>query len=282
MNRRQFLLTTTTTVALTAHTLQGCTDQANNANQQFITVENEGARLYVETTGKGSPILLLHGGLGHMGWFSDLRSHLASRYQVILVDTRGCGRSTLGNRLSYGQQERDVLAVLNRFNIRQCPIIGFSDGGIVGMRLAARENSPVSRLVTIGSRWRAVHSQGMWSEFESWSRQSLSNGSFKFIVEDYDRLNPDRDFDRLLRLSVAMWKDDSTEGHPGDRVDRIRIPLLITVGDRDSFMSVNHCAELRQRIASSELLVIPGATHPAYRERADIFIPALDRFLTPV
>ncbi len=253
---------------------------AQNSTPSSFFVEHDGARIYVEREGTGTSVLLLHGGLGHMGWFSELRSHLSQKYQVILVDTRGCGRSAMGsNGISYGQQECDVLAILEQIGIQQCKVIGFSDGGIVGMRLAARPSSPVSQLVTIGSRWRATHSQGMWKEFDSWSRASLSAEASRFIVEDYDRLNPDQDFERLLRLSIAMWKDDGIDGHPGERVDNIRVPFLIVVGDRDPFMSVAHCAELRQRVTSSELLVIPNGIHPAYRERPDLFIPALDRFL---
>jgi pimeloyl-ACP methyl ester carboxylesterase len=290
MKRQQFLRTAAMAMGSPLVALgieQINTDQVKTAQRSSLSsrassfwVEHDGARLYVEQEGVGTPVMLLHGGLGHMGWFSELRSHLAQRYQVILVDTRGCGHSAMGVKgISYGQQERDVLAILKKLGIRQCTVIGFSDGGIFGMRLAASLDSPVSQLITIGSRWRAIHGQGMWQEFDRWSRASLSAGAFKFIVEDYDRLNPDRDFDRLLKLSVAMWKEDGNEGHPGNRVDNIRIPLLIAVGDRDPFMSVTHCAELHQRVASSELLVIPNGTHPAYRERPDLFIPALDRFL---
>lgn len=282
MKRRQFLLTTAMATGLLFGT-RGQTHIGAIAHCSTLSsffVDREGARLYVEREGTGTPILLLHGGLGHMGWFSELRSHLSQQHQVVLVDTRGCGRSAMGsNGISYGQQERDVLAILKQIGIRQCIVVGFSDGGIVGMRLAARSNSPVSQLVTIGSRWRATDAQKMWPEFDRLSRASLLAGSSRFIVEDYDRLNPDRDFERLLRLSVAMWKDDGIDGHPGDRVDNIRVPFMIAVGDRDPFMSVAHCAELCQRVSSSELLVIPNATHPAYLERPDLFIPALDRFL---
>ena len=280
MKRRQFLVTTglTFTTFKTGQTHAG--EIAQNSTLSSFFVDHDGARLYVEREGTGTPVLLLHGGLGHMGWFSELRSHLSQQHQVILIDTRGHGRSVMGsNGISYGQQERDVLAILEQIGIEQCAAIGFSDGGIVGMRLATRTNSPISQLVTIGSRWRAIHGQGMWQEFDRWSRDSLSAGAFKFIVEDYDRLNPDQDFERLLRLSIAMWKDDSINGHPGDRVDNIGVPFLIVVGDRDPFIFVAHCAELHQRVASSQLLVIPNGTHPAYRERPDLFIPALDRFL---
>ena len=62
---------------------------AQNSTPSSFFVEHDGARIYVEREGTGTSVLLLHGGLGHMGWFSELRSHLSQKYQVILVDTRG-------------------------------------------------------------------------------------------------------------------------------------------------------------------------------------------------
>ena len=84
------------------------------ARVQAHTVERAGAKLYVEVEGNGAPVLLLHGGLGHMGWFADLRSHLVrTGWRAVLMDSRGMGRSTLGSeQLSYGVEERDALAVL--------------------------------------------------------------------------------------------------------------------------------------------------------------------------
>jgi pimeloyl-ACP methyl ester carboxylesterase len=244
-------------------------------------VVREGAKLYVEVHGTGEPVVLLHGGLGHMGWFDQLRTHLITRKrQVVLIDTRGMGRSSLGSAvLSYETQELDVYAVLDALNIAQTDLIGFSDGGIAGYRMAARSNSRVRRLITIGSRWSAENGRSMWSAFESWNRKSLSEGTFKFIVDDYDRLNPDRDFDRLVRSAVSMWKDDSASGHPNAAIDRIGQPVLVAVGDADPFFSVQDAATAKSRIKNAHLMVIPGATHPAYREQPAIFFSALDAFM---
>jgi pimeloyl-ACP methyl ester carboxylesterase len=245
------------------------------------TITRTGARLHVETEGHGAPVLLLHGGLGHLGWFDDLRRHLVTAgRRVILFDTRGMGRSSLGEGLSYGAAELDAYAVLDALDLRRADVIGFSDGGIVGYRMAARADSRVTRLVTIGSRFSAENGRGMWPAFDGWNRASLLAGDFRFIVEDYDRLNPDRDFDRLMRQAVAMWKDDGPQGHPGlDALGRITQQVLVAVGDRDPFLALADASTARAQVKRGQLLVVPGAGHPAYRERPDVFLPALDAFL---
>ncbi len=76
MKRRQFLLTTGLTFATlrTGQTYAG--DIAQNSTPSSIAssffVEHDEAQIYVESEGTGTPVLLLHGGLGHMGWFSKL------------------------------------------------------------------------------------------------------------------------------------------------------------------------------------------------------------------
>jgi pimeloyl-ACP methyl ester carboxylesterase len=265
---------------LSAAAVAAVSPTAAISSSNRITVSRDGANLYVEVEGSGAPILLLHGGLGHMGWFEALRRDLVARgRQVVLLDTRGMGRSSMGRSLSYALQERDAHAVLDHVGIRRTDVIGFSDGGIVGYRMAARVDSRVLRLVTVGARWSAENGRSMWGTFDSWNRKTLSEGDFKFIVDDYDRLNPDRDFDRLMKAAVGMWKDSGDEGHPGSSIDRIMQPVLVAVGDRDPFLSVADAASGTQRIRNSQLLVLPKASHPAYRERADIFNPALDAFL---
>jgi hypothetical protein len=54
----------------------------------------------------------------------------------------------------------------------------------------------------------------MWPDCEEWNRKSLSEGPFKFIVDDYDLLSQDQDFGRLVRVSVATWKGSGPDGHP--------------------------------------------------------------------
>ena len=62
-------------------------------------VENEGARIWYATYGKGLPVILLHGGLGNSGnWGYQVPALLRSGYRAVLIDSRGHGRSTRDER----------------------------------------------------------------------------------------------------------------------------------------------------------------------------------------
>jgi pimeloyl-ACP methyl ester carboxylesterase len=243
-------------------------------------LEVAGSRLWFADRGQGPAVLILHGGLGHSGWMQNLVTALEPTRRVITIDTRGMGRSTLGPEpLSYERQAQDARAVLAALGVTQYDLLGFSDGGIVGYRLASAANSGLRRLVTWGSRWSAENGRGMWAAFDGWNARSLSEGQFKFIVDDYNRLNPDRDFDRMMRQAATMWKDDGPNGHPNAAIERIAQPTLVMVGDRDPFLGVPDARAARGRIKNAELLVVPNGTHPIHNERPDLVLPAITRFL---
>ncbi|MDJ0747709.1 MAG: hypothetical protein QNJ32_30850 [Xenococcaceae cyanobacterium MO_167.B27] len=100
MKRSQFLLTTAMATGFpfaTSSTKQTYTDVvAQNSIPSSITssffVEHDGARIYVEREGTGTPVLL-HGGLGHMGWFSEMRSRQRLGEAEIAPVSKISGRS---------------------------------------------------------------------------------------------------------------------------------------------------------------------------------------------
>src|SRR4051812_37540854 len=62
-------------------------------------MQHDGARIWYATYGLGSPVILLHGGLGHSGnWGYQVPALIAAGYRTILIDTRGHGRSTRDSR----------------------------------------------------------------------------------------------------------------------------------------------------------------------------------------
>ena len=63
-------------------------------------IENEGTRLWYASYGSGAPVILLHGGLGHSGnWGYQVPALVSAGYRVILIDSRGHGRSMRDARL---------------------------------------------------------------------------------------------------------------------------------------------------------------------------------------
>ena len=103
-------------------------------------VEHEGARIWYATYGSGSPVILLHGGLGHSGnWGYQVPDLLGSGYRAVLIDTRGHGRSTRDARpYAYELMASDVLAVMDALRVERAGFVGWSDGAVVALILAMK------------------------------------------------------------------------------------------------------------------------------------------------
>jgi pimeloyl-ACP methyl ester carboxylesterase len=96
-------------------------------------VENEGAWIWYTTYGSGSAVILLHGGLGHSGnWGYQVPALVRIGYRVVLIDSRGHGRSTRDERpFSYELMASDVLAVMDWLHLEKTALVGWSDGARV-------------------------------------------------------------------------------------------------------------------------------------------------------
>ena len=97
------------------------------------------ARLYYEVYGKGKPLVMLHGGVyGYIDEFASFISKLSEKYQVICIATRGHGKSEIGNTaFSYTQRAADAYKIIRSITKDSVTVIGFSDGGFSGLKLAA-------------------------------------------------------------------------------------------------------------------------------------------------
>src|SRR3990172_3337142 len=93
-------------------------------------VEHDGARIWYARYGSGSPVILLHGGLGHSGnWGYQVPMLVSSGHRAVLIDSRGHGRSTRDSRpFTYELMASDVLAVMDALHLERAAVVGWSDG----------------------------------------------------------------------------------------------------------------------------------------------------------
>lgn len=128
--------------------------QYGNNPQSGHYVQSDDARIYYEVYGKGEPVLVLHGGMVGCSYeMGQLIDSLSTRYQVIVVSTRGHGRSEIGHKpVTYEQRANDALAALNAVTDKPAALVlGFSDGAYTSYKLASMYPDRVKRLVAIGA-----------------------------------------------------------------------------------------------------------------------------------
>ena len=245
------------------------------------TLTTGDARIFVSEAGNpsGPPIVLLHGGLGSRLDFEPLARLLAPDHRLIAIDSRGHGRSTLGTaRLCYRQLADDVTAVLHQLGLADAGIIGHSDGGIVGLRLAAAEQLRPRFVIAVGAHWhlpaddpsRAIFGAATLARWREKCPESVGR---------YEAENPEPDFPRLFAATLAMWLDDGPESYPGAAIRAITCPLLVMRGDEDFLVSRAQAFELVQQVKGARLLNLPFAGHSLLEEAPKDAFPAITRFI---
>lgn len=243
-------------------------------------VEVAGARIWVQCIGpeEGPPLVLLHGGLGTMADFNSLLPALAG-WRLIGIDSRGHGKSTLGNApWTYQRVQEDAEQVLQEIGVSRGSMLGFSDGGIAALRMGVSGKVLLDRLVVVGTTWHAKNLASSRRFLEEVTAESWK-AKFPETVETYERLNPEPDFARLVFAVVPGWLDEGPSGHPGDAVARIESQVLVVRGDDDHLAAATDAVELRDVLPRGYYLSIPFGGHVAYEDAPEVFLPALKRFL---
>jgi pimeloyl-ACP methyl ester carboxylesterase len=252
--------------------------QFNHEKGHYFFANN--THIYVEETGnpEGFPFLFLHGGFGTIRDFSRLIGKISGNFRCIGIDARGHGKSKLGTSpLTYELLENDAESILDQLNISKCIVIGFSDGGIIGYRLAIKRPSLISKLITIGSDWSAPNPtlRTLFSHLtpETWGSK------FPNTVSLYNNLNPEPNFELLMKAIIPMWTDMTASGYPAENVKEIHCDTLVIRGDQDPFITRDVIAHLSEFFPNGNLLNIPFAGHAVQIEQPEIVSIAIHQFL---
>ena len=109
-------------------------------------VETDGARIWFAAYGRGSPVVLLHSGLGNAGnWGYQVPGLLRLGHRVIVIDGRGHGRSSWDGRpLGCASTASDLSAVMRAVGVDRAHLVGWSDGAVTALMLAMAEPDRVA------------------------------------------------------------------------------------------------------------------------------------------
>ena len=106
---------------------------------------------YVEK-GEGKPLLLLHGNGESLEFFQGQIDHFSKEYHVIAMDSRAHGKTPRGEApLTIRQMAEDVKGFLAELGIEKTDIIGWSDGGNIGLILAMQNPEIIDHLAICGA-----------------------------------------------------------------------------------------------------------------------------------
>ncbi|ESX05883.1 alpha/beta hydrolase [Mesorhizobium sp. LSJC268A00] len=232
-----------------------------------------GIQMYYAVFGAGDPILLIHGGLGHGDIWASQVATMSKTHKVIIADSRGHGRSTRTEQAyGYDLMASDYLALLDYLKIDKTALVGWSDGGIIGIDIALHHPERLTRLFAQAAN---VTTDGV-------DPGVLTNKTFAAYIDrsgrDYKKLSktPDQ-YDAFVAQISHMW--ESEPAWTKEQLGKITTPTAIVAGDHDEAIKREHTEYMASVIPGAKLIILPNASHFAMLQAPDEYSHAALDFI---
>lgn len=236
-------------------------------------VETEGAAIWYAAHGSGKPVILLHGGMGNAGNFGgQVPDLLQAGYRVIVVDSRGHGRSTWdGGPYSYEQMGRDVFAVMDRLAIAFAAIVGWSDGACTGLAMARAQPERIAGLFFFACN---VDASGAYP----FAMTPRIENCLSRHTRDYAMLSPAPDGWDAMTQALQLMQGSQPNYSTADLAS-VRVPVTVALAEHDEFIRPEHAHYIAGAIPGARLVMLPGVSHFAPVQRPAVFNAAVLDFL---
>ena len=269
-------------------------NKSTSLTEQGTYVQVNGLRMYYETQGVGTPVILLHGGLETCQMWMPVIPSFSAHYQVITPDSRAHGRTDNPSGIfSYPLMAEDIAQLIQALELHQPFVVGYSDGGQTALHMAMTYPG-LARGYLIGGihnsvtvEWRQMM-QGFLglegSGIVNFERVIETNAEFvRSLEEKHDVFHEPGYWKSLLaQVSQAWW-----EPHIHTQADFAKItdPVLFWCGDRDVFCPPEQSLEMYRMVNKAEVAVIPNADHFTMAGQFDvatmIMLNFMARFIEP-
>ena len=221
-----------------------------------MTINVNGIDLYYELTGSGQPVVLLHGNGETHEIFDRLTPRLAEAgHAVYAVDSRGHGRSGKSDKekpLSYYDMTEDVAEFIQKLELVEPILYGFSDGGIVGLLLAGKYPGLLSKLIVSGANLTPKGIKAGWA--------------LRFRLTYFFTKDPNM---RLMLTEPNIQKED---------LEKISAPVLVLAGEQD-IIKEEETRRIHEAIPNSTLQILKNENHDSYVVHSDKLYDIIKHFL---
>ena len=237
-----------------------------------------GIRLYHEIHGTGDAVFLLHGGMlsGAESW-SRIIPRLAGRHRLIVPDTRAHGRSTdTDGPFGYEQLSNDIVALMDNLAIDRAHIVGWSDGGVIGLELAMRYPERVHKLAVYGTNF---HHNGLPTAATEEIRAMTGDSRPAWIADlTYRNIAPDPSrMDEMVRKVARMWLTEPTWST--DDLAQVQIPVMVMEDADGQAIRPEHTESMVAALPNAHLVLFDDGQHMAPQVASDLFASRLMEFL---
>ncbi len=234
-----------------------------------------GIKIWYAVFGSGEPVILLHGGLANSAYWGRQVPALAKRYRIIVMDSRGHGRSTRDERpYGYDLMASDVLALMDFLKIDKAALVGWSDGAILGLDIAIHHPERLTKLFAF-----AANSDP--SGVADIANSPVFTAYIARAEKEYEKISPTpKEYKSFLDQITKMW--DTQPNFSAADLQGIKVPTWIVDADHDEAIKRENTLFMASQIPESGLLILPQVSHFAFLQDPQQFTAGVLHFLAHV
>ena len=212
-------------------------------------------KMYYAEYGEGEPLLFIHGGLGNTDVWGNQIAEFARDHLVIVADSRGHGRSTRSQQpFGYDLMTSDYVALLDYLKIDKVTLVGWSDGGIIGIDMAMKHPEKLTRVIAQAAN---VTTDGVKPDV-------MSNKTFNDYInvagEQYRKLSPTpNEYEAFVNQISQMWA--TQPNWTAAELGKIAVPVTLAIGDHDEAVKLEHTEMMAKDIPGAKLVILKDASH---------------------
>jgi len=222
------------------------------------------AKISYYIKGKGLPLVMLHGNMSDSSYFKHQINYFSKFYQVIAIDSRGHGYSTMGKKkLSLNLLVDDLLIVLDTLKIDKCILLGFSDGANIAVKFAKNYPTRLRGIVSVSA--------------------NLSPEGLKFIFRIMIKLiiilmKPLKKIDYFKQKTQILSLINQTSKVSKKDLKKFKMPVLVISGGQD-IIHRHHSQMIAKHIQFSKLIIVKKSGHNLLKSQRDKINPSILAFL---
>lgn len=247
--------------------------------------------LYVESSGGGPDLVLLHGWAMHSGIWRDVRERLSQHFRLHLIDLPGHGFSSpYGAGATQGMLEHTIESVAELLP-EDCILCGWSLGGQVAIEVAKREQARVKKLALISTTpcfakrddWQWGMEAGMLRLFAVNLKRDYKGTLNRFLTLQISGADDTTAVLAQLRKSLfERGKPDKVALEEGlqlllvsdmrSAINAITQPVLLIHGEKDVITHPGAARWMNEQLPHSELILLSNCGHVPFLSYPDRFV----------
>jgi pimeloyl-ACP methyl ester carboxylesterase len=242
---------------------------------KYIDINN--TKIYYEEYGKGTPLLLLHGGLESIHDFQDVMPELSKYYRVIAFDRPSHGRSYHTDTLSYHLMANYASSLIDQLKLDSVYVLGWSDGASTSLLLASKRPDKVKKLIVCGADLNEEHAGSQPPENLTKITPDFVEKNWQDWLTNYKALSPEPEkWKQFITNTVKMWLQIDYITVP--ELENLHCKTLIILGDRD-VVKPEVGIKMNRSINNSQLCILPNTTHFMFAEKPALISELVIDFL---